>query len=90
MKDETLIRMIRQIATAFAHLSEEEAARSIAAHVNDFWEPRMRRPLIALIEAGDDRLPSAVLAAGPDIRRPSEPEAGHPQSDYARNAPGPG
>lgn len=52
MSPEKLIRMANQIATFFE--SQPEAApAAIAAHINDFWEPRMRAQLLA-IGADDD------------------------------------
>ena len=42
-----LARMAGQIAAAFDALPEEQAAAAIAAHINQFWAPPMRRGLLA-------------------------------------------
>ena len=44
-----LVRMANQIATFF--LSQPEAVRieGVANHINKFWEPRMRRSLLAAL-----------------------------------------
>ncbi len=48
MQDDDLIRMANQIAAFFAPYSEEEAVAGIADHIAKFWEPRMRRQLLAI------------------------------------------
>ena len=46
------IRLVNEIAAQFHHRTEEEAANEIACHVRTFWDPRMRRDLIARVERG--------------------------------------
>lgn len=75
MSPEKLIHMANQIATFFRVKPEAEAVPGIAAHINDFWEPRMRRQLLELIEAGGAGLDPLVVAAAPEIRRPAEAPA---------------
>jgi formate dehydrogenase subunit delta len=58
-------RMGNDIARHFAHLPAAEAAEAVAAHIERFWDPRMRRNLEALAAAQDDSLdPLLVDAAG--------------------------
>jgi len=58
-------RMGNDIARQFGHLAPAEAAEAVAAHIERFWEPRMRRNLEALVAAHDDSLdPVLVDAAG--------------------------
>jgi formate dehydrogenase subunit delta len=57
--------MGNDIARQFAHLPPAEAAAAVAAHIEAFWDPRMRRGLEALVAAHDDSLdPVVVDAAG--------------------------
>jgi formate dehydrogenase subunit delta len=57
--------MGNDIARQLAHLPPAQAAEAIAAHIERFWEPRMRRNLEALVAAQDDSLdPLLVDAAG--------------------------
>lgn len=56
-------RMGNDIARQFAHLDEEEAVAGIVAHIERFWDPRMRRTLQALAAAGDDTLAPRLAAA---------------------------
>ncbi len=56
-------RMGNDIARQLAHLDEEEAVERIVAHLDRFWDPRMRRALQALAAAGDDTLDPRLAAA---------------------------
>jgi formate dehydrogenase subunit delta len=58
-------RMGNDIARQFAHFPPSEAASAIARHIENFWTPRMRRNLEALVAAGEEDLdPLLVDAAG--------------------------
>lgn len=69
--DDKLIRMANQIAAFMATKPADQAAAGVAAHINDFWEPRMRRQLFALIDSGAEGLAPLVQQAAPLIRRPA-------------------
>jgi formate dehydrogenase subunit delta len=56
-------RMGNQIAREFAHLPEPEAAAAVARHIENFWDPRMRRTLEALVASGDDTLDPILVDA---------------------------
>lgn len=71
MSPEKLARMANQIAAAFAHRPEAEAAEALAGHINDFWDPRMRGQLLEMLAAGAPGLDPAVRAAGAAIRPPA-------------------
>jgi formate dehydrogenase subunit delta len=47
-----LIRMANQIAANFAAHEEAEAVEAIANHLRQFWEPRMREELLAVVAEG--------------------------------------
>ena len=70
-----IIRMANQIATSFHSKPREEGVAGTADHINKFWEPRMRRHLFEIIDAGGDGLDELVLAAAPKIRRPADAAA---------------
>jgi len=63
-----LVYMANQIATFFKTQPQSEAAEGVALHISKFWEPRMRRQLFELIEAGGEGLDPLVLEAAPSIR----------------------
>jgi len=70
-----IIRMANQIATFFHSKPREEGIAGTAEHINKFWEPRMRRHLFEIVDAGGEGLDELVLAASEKIRRPAEAAA---------------
>lgn len=76
MSAEKIARMANQIATFMETKPHAEGVTLLAAHINDFWEPRMRRQLFELIDAGGAGLRPLVLEAAPSIRRPVDEPAG--------------
>ncbi|WP_322015935.1 formate dehydrogenase subunit delta [Paraburkholderia sp. J12] len=53
MKADHLIEMANQIGMFFDSLPDrEEALTGIADHIRRFWEPRMRRVLLAELDSG--------------------------------------
>ena len=54
MHIDSLIRMANQIGTFFAAMPDRaEAQEGVALHLKRFWEPRMRRELLAYVDSGD-------------------------------------
>lgn len=70
MSPDKMVHMANQIALFFESRPEAEAAAGVAAHINDFWEPRMRRQLLDHLAAGGAGLRPLVLAAAAQIREP--------------------
>ncbi len=51
---DNLVTMANRIGAFFAAMPEREAALAgIAEHLRKFWEPRMRRQLLAAVDAGE-------------------------------------
>ena len=51
MKADNLIHMANQIGEFFETMPErEEALDDLATHIRKFWEPRMRRALLAALD----------------------------------------
>ncbi len=70
MSPEKLIRMANQIAAFFEH-QPDGGPEAIAAHINDFWEPRMRVRLLELAREGKAQgLRASVRDALPALRPP--------------------
>ncbi len=67
-----LAYMANQIARAFATLPPDQAAAKTAEHINNFWEPRMRRQLFSLVAEAPDKFAATVHAAVPAIRPPPQ------------------
>jgi formate dehydrogenase subunit delta len=68
--DEKLVYMANQIASFFEAMPEAEAVPGVAKHINDFWDPRMRRKLRAILDAGGKGLSPLVIDAADQIRWP--------------------
>lgn len=68
MSPDKLIRMANQIATFFESKKHDEAVVGTAAHISDFWEPRMRKQLFDHIAAGGAGLKPLVIEASVKIR----------------------
>lgn len=68
---EKLITMANQIARFMESKPHEEGVTGLASHINDYWEPRMRRQLFEMLDAGGKGFRQLVLDAAPQIRRPA-------------------
>jgi formate dehydrogenase subunit delta len=67
-----LIYMANQIAKFMESKPHDQGLEGLASHINDFWEPRMRRHLFEVLDAGGNGLRPLVLDAATMIRRPAE------------------
>lgn len=65
-----LIYMANQIAKFMESKPHAEGLDLMASHINDFWEPRMRRHLFEVIDAGGAGLRPLVMEAAGKIKRP--------------------
>lgn len=65
MDNDNLIRMANRIGLFFSAMPERtEALEGIASHIKRFWEPRMRRQILAYLEEqGGAGLQDIVLDA---------------------------
>lgn len=59
-----LVQMANRIGDFFAAQPDRaEALQGVAEHIRKFWEPRMRRELLAAIDAGEAAGLSEIVAA---------------------------
>lgn len=70
MSHEKLVHMANQIAVFFESKPHDEGVDGIAAHINAFWEPRMRRQLFEEVDAGCVGFRPLLREATALIRRP--------------------
>jgi formate dehydrogenase subunit delta len=70
MSVEKITRMANDIAKFMESKPHDEGVTLLASHINDFWDPRMRRQLFEILDAGGAGLRPLVIDAGPAIRRP--------------------
>jgi formate dehydrogenase subunit delta len=66
-----LITMANQIAKFMESKPHQEGLEGLSSHINDFWEPRMRRHLFDVLDAGGAGLRPLVIEAATLIRRPA-------------------
>jgi formate dehydrogenase subunit delta len=71
MSGDKIVRMANDIAKFMESKPHAEGVSLLASHINDFWEPRMRRQLFAVLDAGGAGLRPLVLDAAGAIRRPA-------------------
>ena len=69
-----LVYMANQIAAFFQNMPHDEAVEGVARHINDFWEPRMRRQFFEILDSGGAGLMPLVIEAADRIRRPAPAE----------------
>jgi formate dehydrogenase subunit delta len=64
MNSENLIRMANRIGQFFEAMPDrEEALDGIATHLRKFWEPRMRRQLLELLDRDTSGADEIVVRA---------------------------
>ena len=68
MSPEKLAYMANQIGRFFAHQKHEQAVESIATHLRQFWDPRMRRTILAHLDDADVQLTPWVREALEQLR----------------------
>ena len=68
MSPDKMVTMANQIALFFSTQPGEDQADRIAAHLNDFWEPRMRRQLADYVASGGEGLKPVVIDAMQQVR----------------------
>lgn len=72
MSAEKIIRMANQISMFMETKPRAEGIEGIASHINDFWEPRMRRQFFELLDSGTADFRPLVIEAAEKIRRPAD------------------
>ncbi len=70
MSSDKIIRMANQIATFMESRPHDQGLEGLSSHINDYWEPRMRTQLFAVLDAGGAGLRPLVVEAAGMIRRP--------------------
>ncbi|WP_374370498.1 formate dehydrogenase subunit delta [Tabrizicola sp.] len=75
MSADKIVRMANDIAKFMESKPHAEGVSMLAAHINDFWEPRMRRQFFQKLDAGETGFRPLVLEAAGAIRRPAAEEA---------------
>ena len=75
MSADKIARMANDIAKFMESKPHPEGMTLLASHLNDYWEPRMRRQLFQLLDAGGEGLRPLVMESAGSIRRPVDESA---------------
>lgn len=76
MNAQKLVKMANEIAAFFAaEPRREDAIAGVSSHLRRFWDPRMRRAILAHLDAGGDGMHDLVLEALRANRAQLEPAA---------------
>ncbi|MGB8313748.1 MAG: formate dehydrogenase subunit delta [Aestuariivirga sp.] len=70
METQDMVRMANQIAGFFKGYPHDDAVRESATHLNNFWDPRMRKQLFAHLAKGGAGLDPLIIEASAQIRKP--------------------
>jgi formate dehydrogenase subunit delta len=68
MSPDKLVYMANQIGKFFAHETEDKAVADTADHLKKFWDPRMRKEILAYLAAGGAGLDPIALKAVTALR----------------------
>ncbi len=67
MSPDKMVRMANQIATFFQSQPGDDQAAGVAAHLKEFWEPRMLDQLAAHLRAGGEGLSPLALQGAQQV-----------------------
>ena len=70
MQTNKLFYMANQIASFFVTQPGTDQAERVAAHMRDFWEPRMRDQFLIMIDDGHEGLSPLAREAAELLRQP--------------------
>ncbi|HEY3846109.1 MAG TPA: formate dehydrogenase subunit delta [Acetobacteraceae bacterium] len=71
MSLEKLAYMANQIGKFFAHQKHDQAVASVAGHLRQFWDPRMRREILPHFDDPEIHLDPVVREAVERLRVPA-------------------
>jgi formate dehydrogenase subunit delta len=63
MEEEYMVHMANQIAMFFSSYPHDEAVAGVTDHFKSFWEPRMRKQIIAYVDGGGHGLHVLAIEA---------------------------
>ncbi|MES1941517.1 hypothetical protein T5B8_14825 [Salinisphaera sp. T5B8] len=63
MNNDKMVRQANQIAQYFSAYPQARAEEGVLGHIRKFWEPRLRRQLVAYVADGGNGLHALVHSA---------------------------
>ena len=70
METRDMLRMANQIADFFRSYPHDDAVKEAATHLNNYWDPRMRKHLFEHLAKGGEGLDPLIIEAAAQIRKP--------------------
>jgi formate dehydrogenase subunit delta len=70
METRDMLRMANQIADFFKGYPREEAVKEAATHLNNYWDPRMRKHFFDYLAKGGEGLDPLIVEAAAQVRKP--------------------
>ena len=70
MENRDMLRMANQIADFFRSYPHDDAVKEAATHLNNYWDPRMRKHLFEHLAKGGEGLDPLIIEAAAQIRKP--------------------
>jgi formate dehydrogenase subunit delta len=70
METRDMLRMANQIADFFKGYPREDAVKEAATHLNNYWDPRMRKHFFDYLARGGEGLDPLIIEAAAQVRKP--------------------
>lgn len=70
METRDMLRMANQIADFFRSYPHEYAVKEAATHLNNYWDPRMRKHFFDYLAKGGEGLDPLIIEAAAQVRKP--------------------
>jgi formate dehydrogenase subunit delta len=70
METKDMVRMANQMAAFFKPYGEVEGTKDLATHINNYWEPRMRKMFFEYVAHGGKDFDPMVMEAAALVRKP--------------------
>ena len=70
METRDMLRMANQFADFFKGYPREDAVKEAATHLNNYWDPRMRKHFFDYLAKGGEGLDPLIIEAAAQVRKP--------------------
>jgi formate dehydrogenase subunit delta len=70
MENRDMLRMANQIADFFRSYPHDDAVKEAATHLNNYWDPRMRKHFFDYLAKGGEGLDPLIVEAAAQVRKP--------------------
>jgi formate dehydrogenase subunit delta len=70
MENRDMLRMANQIADFFRSYPHDDAVKEAATHLNNYWDPRMRKHFFDYLAEGGEGFDPLIIEAAAQVRKP--------------------